>query len=262
MSVQVERAGGGTRFPGEVRAVQDVFCGIDWGGYHHHLCAVDTFGRRLSNRRLTHDREGLDELRVELSRFGEAVPTAVERSEGILVESLLSWGHPVYPVSPRIAARSRERYRVASSKDDGFDAFVLADSLRHEQWHWRPLSRPSDTLAEPRSLVRDRRRTLETQQAVEAQLRSTLEAYHPAAARLFSSVDRDITLAFVRTYSTPEQAGRLSEVRMDRFLRRNSYRGKGAPRDPRRAAPREPALRFGRDDVSEAPRRSWTGGSP
>jgi transposase len=115
---------------------------------------------------------------------------------------------------------------VASSKDDGFDAFVLADSLRHERGHWRPLGQLSDTLAELRSLVRDRRPTLETQQAVEAQLRSTLEAFHPAAARLFSSVDRDIILAFIRTYSTPEQAERLGEVRMDRFLRRHSYRGR------------------------------------
>src|SRR6266508_3692364 len=226
MSVQAERAGGGTNFPEEVRAVQNVFCGIDWGGYHHQLCAVDALGRRLVDRRVAHDREGLSQLRVELSRLGEVAPVAVERSEGILVESLLCWGHPVYPVSPRIAARSRERYRVAPSKDDGFDAFVLADSLRHEHGHWRPLSRPSATLAELRSLVRDRRRTLEIQQAVEAQLRSTLEAYHPAAARLFSSVDRDITLAFVRTYSTPEQAERLGDVRMDRFLRRHSYRGR------------------------------------
>lgn len=226
MSVQAERAGGGTSFPEEVGAVQDVFCGIDWGGYHHQLCAVDASGRRLVDRRVAHDRDGLEQLRKELSRLGATVPVAVERSEGILVESLLCWGHPVYPVSPRIAARSRERYRVASSKDDGFDAFVLADSLRHEHGHWRPLSLPSDTLAELRSLVRDRRRTLETQQAVEAQLRSTLEAYHPAAARLFSSIDRDITLAFVRTYSSAEQAGRVGDVRMDRFLRRHSYRGR------------------------------------
>ena len=39
-------------------------------------------------------------------------------------------GHLVFPVSPRIAARARERYKVASVKDDRFDAFVLADTLR------------------------------------------------------------------------------------------------------------------------------------
>ena len=30
----------------------------------------------------------------------------------------------MFPVSPRIAARARERYKVASVKDDRFDAFA------------------------------------------------------------------------------------------------------------------------------------------
>jgi hypothetical protein len=46
------------------------------------------------------------------------VPVAIERSEGLLVEHLQANGHPVYPVSPRIAARARERSKVAAVKDD------------------------------------------------------------------------------------------------------------------------------------------------
>jgi hypothetical protein len=66
---------------------------------------------------------------------------------GLLVEHLQTRGHLVYPVSPRIAARARERYRTASSNDDVFDAFVLADTLHHEHAHWRPLPVPSPVLA-------------------------------------------------------------------------------------------------------------------
>jgi transposase len=204
-----------------------MFAGVDWGGHRHQLSIVDQGGGRLLDRAFNHDREGMADLRAQLASFpGGAVPVAVERSEGLLVEAMLDWGHPVFAVSPRIAARCRERYRVASSKDDSFDAFVLADSLRHEHAHWRPLSRPSAGLAELRAMVRDRQRVLEMQQAVEAQLRASLETYHPAAARLFSSVDRDITLAFIRSYPTPEQAARLGERRMDAFLKRHSYRGR------------------------------------
>lgn len=90
----------------------------------------------------------------------------------------------------RISARARERYRVASSKDDMFDAFVLADSLRHEHRRWRPLVAASVELAELKALVRDRVRIMELQQAVEAQLRATLDTYHPAPAALFTSIDR------------------------------------------------------------------------
>lgn len=162
-----------------------VFAGIDWGGEHHQLCAVDAAGEKLIQRRVTHDVAGLADLDAELHRFGSTVPIAIERSEGLLVEHLQAAGHVLFPVSPRIAARARERYKVAAVKDDRFDAFVLADTLRHEHRHWRPLATASPLLAEIRALTRDRDRLLETQQAVESQLRMILEAYHPAPVRLF-----------------------------------------------------------------------------
>lgn len=205
---------------------QRMFAGIDWGGSHHQLCVVDQHGRRQVQLRVTHDVAGLRDLDEELARFGAAVPIAVERSEGLLVEHLQTAGQVVYPVSPRIAARARERYRVAPVKDDVFDAFVLADTLRHEHPHWRPLPVPSPLLAEIKALTRDRGRLLETQQATEAQLRMILEAYHPAPVRLFSSVDRQITLSFVLDYPTPATASRVKTTRMAGFCQRHGYTGR------------------------------------
>jgi transposase len=203
-----------------------VFAGIDWGGHEHQLCVVDGDGRKQLELRINHDVAGLGELVRQLDKHGERVPVAIERADGLLVEHLQAHGHPVFPVSPRIAARARERYRVAPIKDDRFDAFVLADTLRHEQAHWRPLSVPSPLLAELRALTRDRDRLLETQQATEAQLRSIMEAYHPAPARLFSSMDRQIALAFIADYPTPAVASRVGTARMAGFLRRNAYTGR------------------------------------
>src|SRR3954451_13678622 len=128
------------------------FAGLDWGGAHHQLCVVDYNGRRLTEKRLAHDVAGLAELDGELGRHGAALPIAVERSEGLLVEHLQAAGHVVFPVSPRIAARARERYKVAAVKDDRFDAFVLADTLRFEHERWRPLAVPSPLLAEIKAL--------------------------------------------------------------------------------------------------------------
>src|SRR3546814_5455830 len=76
-------------------------------------------------------------------------------SEGLLVEHLQATGHAVFPVSPRISARARERYKVAAVKDDRLDAFVLADTLRFDHAHWRPLSVPSPLLAEIKALRSD-----------------------------------------------------------------------------------------------------------
>jgi transposase len=206
-----------------------VFVGIDWGGSHHQICVLDLAGKRLREARLGHDVDGLRRLDNELARFGASLPIAVERAEGLLVEHLQTRGHTVFPVSPRISARARERYRAANTKDDRFDAFVLADSLRHEYGHWRPLAVASPALAEIRALTRDRDRLLETQQATESQLRAILDAYHPAPARLFSSVDRGITLAFINDYPTPQVAAAIGEARMARFCKRHRYTGRVDP---------------------------------
>ena len=202
------------------------FAGIDWGGQHHQLCIVDGSGQRVAQVRVSHDVAGLAELDRQMLKFAGRFPVAIERSEGLLVEHLQDRGHAVFPVSPRIAARARERYRVAPVKDDRFDAFVLADTLRHEHSHWRPLAIASPLLAEIKALTRDRERLLETQQATEHQLRMILEAYHPAPARLFSSVDRQITLAFVADYPTPAIASRVKTARMAGFLSRHHYTGR------------------------------------
>jgi transposase len=211
-----------------ITPVWPVFAGIDWGGENHQLCVVAPDGKRLLETRVSHDVAGLRQLDGHLSGFGARLPVAIERSEGLLVEHLQSTGQAVFPVSPRIAARARarERYKVAAVKDDRFDAFVLADTLRYEHQHWRPLAIPSPLLAEIKALTRDRDRLLETQQATESRLRMILEAYHPAPVRLFSSVDRQITLSFVTDYPTPANASRVKTTRMAGYLSRHHYTGR------------------------------------
>lgn len=148
-----------------------VFAGVDWGGENHQLCVVAPDGRQVLQTRVSHDVAGLHQLDQHLTRFAARLPVAIERAEGLLVEHLQAAGHAVFPVSPRIAARARERYKVASVKDDRFDAFVLADTLRYEHHHWRALAVPSPLLAEIKALTRDRDRLLATQQTIESQLR-------------------------------------------------------------------------------------------
>jgi hypothetical protein len=58
------------------------------------------------------------------------------------------------------AARARERYKVVPVKDNRFDAFLLADALRHEHQHWRRFSLPYRSLGEIKALTRDHARLL------------------------------------------------------------------------------------------------------
>lgn len=85
------------------------------------------------------------------------------------------------------------------------------------------------------------------QRATEARLRAVLETCHPAPLHLFSSLDRDITLAFVQEYPTPEQAARVGPARMAAFCRRHGYSGRT---DPAALVARLPAVI---DDSSRRP---------
>lgn len=208
----------------------DRFAAIDWGGTHNQLCVVDHTGIEILNQRFTNDVASGDALFAVLNenklRLGGV---AIERSEGIIVERLQREHHQVFAVSPRVSARARERYQAAARKSDRFDAFVLADTLRTDGFRWRVLSVPTSALLELRAVVRHRRQLLETQIAVEAQLRETMLAYHPGVIALFSSVDRAATLAFLRDYPTPETAGRVGPGRMEGFCHRIGYTGRVPP---------------------------------
>ena len=207
----------------------EVFAGLDWGGSFHQLCLIDSAGTVLLQRRFMHDVAGLAELDLLLGAYAGGLRLAIERAEGLLVEHLHSRDVAVYCISPKISARARERYRMSAAKSDTLDAFVLADTLRHEHRHWRPLSPPSPLLAELRAVTRDRQRVLYAQQACESQLRAILHTYHPAPLHLFSTLDRDISLAFIADYPTPAQASRVGVARMDAFCRRHGYTGRTKP---------------------------------
>ena len=208
----------------------EAFLGVDWGGSEHQLCAVDDTGEVLIRRRVGHTTDGLavlDDTLAELSVL--RVRVAIERGEGLLVEHLQAAGITVYCVSPKLSSRARERYRLADTKSDAFDAFVLADTLRQQHDQWRPLAARSEQTALVASLSRDRERITLMQRAVESRLRATLEAYHPAPLHLFSSLDRDIALAFIRDNPNPVAASRMTVDRMARFCRRHHYSGRVDP---------------------------------
>jgi transposase len=213
----------------ESTGASGVFVGIDWGNSHHQLCVIDGAGRLVEQGKLTHDVAGIGELQIRLGRCGAIIGVAIERSEGLLVEVLQAQGHRLFCVSPKMSARARERYRLAPTKSDAFDAFVLADSLRHEHRHWRPLAPASPLLAELRALTRDRERLVWNQRDVENQLRAIVQVYHPGVLHLFSSLDRDIALAFLRDYPTPAHAGRVGTARMAGFCARHGYSGRTRP---------------------------------
>ncbi len=63
---------------------------------------------------------------------------AIERPDGPVVDALLEAGLTVVVISPNQVKNLRGRYGSAGNKDDRFDAFVLADTLRTDRARLRP----------------------------------------------------------------------------------------------------------------------------
>jgi transposase len=203
----------------------DVIAGIDWASEEHRLCLVDGEGRRLLERRVRHDEEGLAALCRLLAGRG-VCRLAIERPEGLLVDRLLETGLPVVPVHPNALAAARARYQVGSGKSDGFDAYVLAELARTDMHRLRVIEPDSDETKALRSLTRARGELVRARVSLANQLRAELERFWPGAGRIFADVDSPIGLAFCERYPSPEDARGLGAKRLQRFLARQRYSGR------------------------------------
>ena len=112
---------------------------MDWACNDHAVAVVDDRGREICRRTMEHSAAGLREL-LEPVAIGTGVEeVAIERPDGLLVESLLEAGITVVVISPNQVKNLRGRYGSAGNKDDRFDAFVLADTLRTDRARLVPL---------------------------------------------------------------------------------------------------------------------------
>jgi transposase len=172
-------------------------------------------GRRLDRR--THQR-GRDHA-------AGADRVAIERGDGPVVEELLVAGFAVFVVPSRQIKGLRTRYGSAGNKDDRFDAYVLADTLRADGHRWKPLRPDTEPTKALRALCRSRKDLVETRVQVLGQLRANLELAFPGAIGLFTKPASGISLAFLRRFPTSGKAAWLSPARMANWLRSVGYTG-------------------------------------
>src|SRR5215211_7876325 len=118
-----------------------MFCGIDWASETHAVCVLDDAGRKLSAFQVPHTAEGFQQLIGRLRRLGDpaAMPVAIERLDGRLVDLLLETGHPVVAVQPGAIAAWRKAEVASGAKHDPSDAEIIADYLRLRRHKLREL---------------------------------------------------------------------------------------------------------------------------
>ena len=205
-----------------------VFAGIDWAVADHVACVVDMAGRVADRFSAAHDKAGIEMLITRLRGSG-ATEVAIERGDGVLVEALLAASLTVVVVSSHRVKNLRARYRSGGGKDDRFDAFVLADTLRTDRARLRPLVPDTPATLALRAAVRARRDLVAHRVAACNQLRAHLAAAFPAAVGLFFDLASPISLRFLASFGSQDAAAALDEQAIAAWLKTIPARGKTAP---------------------------------
>jgi transposase len=201
---------------GRVRA------GIDWASADHAVAVVDDNGLQVDRFTVEHRAGDLRRLTARLRRAGVG-EVAIERPDGPVVDALLEAGLTVFVIAPNQVKNLRSRYGSAGNKDDRFDAFVLADTLRTDRNRLRPLTQDSDVTVTLRMTVRARKDLINARIAMANQLRAHLQITLPGAIGLFRDIDSAITLQFLTRFPSQDKADWLSELRLANWLRSVSY---------------------------------------
>lgn len=168
-----------------------LFVGDDWAEAHHDIELVDEAGRRLVRRRLPEGVEGLAALHALIADHldedaePEQVVVGIETDRGPWVGALIAAGYLVYAINPMQVARYRERHGVAGAKSDPGDAHVLAELVRLDRAHHRPVAGDWPIAEHVKVLARTHQSLIWARQRQANALRSMLREFYPGALAAF-----------------------------------------------------------------------------
>ena len=204
-----------------------LFVGDDWAEAHHDIEIVDDDGRVLARRRLPEGVAGIEALHALIAdHLGDAddvgeVLIGIETDRGPWVQALIAAGYAVFAINPVQAARYRQRHFTSGAKSDPGDAHVLAEVVRLDRDHHRPVAGDSALGQEVRMLARAHQSLIWSRQRQGNQLRSLLREYYPGALDVFGDdlVGRD-ALAVLAIAPTPTAGRKLTIKRIETVLRK------------------------------------------
>jgi transposase len=246
-------------------AVPVLFVGDDWAEDHHDVEIVDSSGKRLGRARLPEGMAGMTRLHEMIAEHldedaGEAavdpetgmltpgrVVVGIETDRGPWVAALLTAGYQVFAINPMSVARYRERHSTSGAKSDPGDAHVLAEIVRLDRAHHRPVAGDSDEVEglkliarTHQSLIWDRTRHLQ-------RLRQVLREYYPGLLDALAAAKLELgdpdAWELIQSAPDPDRAARLSRSKITAILKRNRRRNAEARAEQIQAVLRAPALR-------------------
>lgn len=202
--------------------------GVDWAKDDYAVCVIDADGEPLERVTLKYTKAGLRRL-LELLDRHRVDAVGIERPDGPIVDALLAAEQAVYVIPPSQIKALRRRYGSAGNKDDRFDAYVLADTVRTDRRRLTPLILDSEPTTALRKLCRARKDLVAHRIAVANQLRAHLATTLPAAVDLFDAIDSSISRQFLTRFTTQDALDWLSPARLAAWLKSARYCGRTDP---------------------------------
>jgi transposase len=164
--------------------------GIDWAERHHDVCVMAAAGDVLARERIPDGVVGVARLHELIARHASdpaEVVVGIETDRGLLVGALVAAGYQVVAVNPLAASRYRERHTISGAKSDRGDARMLADLVRTDRHHHRPVKGDSGLAEAVKVLARGHQQLVWARQRQANIVRSALRAFYPAALAAFDS---------------------------------------------------------------------------
>src|SRR4051812_47427674 len=173
---------------------------------------------------------------------GEVV-VGIETDRGAWVAALVAAGYRVFAINPMSAARYRERHATSGAKSDRGDAHVLAEIVRLDREHHRPVAGDSPAAEALKLVARSHQAFIWDRTRHLLRLRSALREFFPAALEAFPDLLAPDALELLERAPDPARAARLSRSKITAALLRAHRRDPEAKAEAIQAVLRAPALR-------------------
>ncbi|MQA82220.1 MAG: IS110 family transposase [Streptosporangiales bacterium] len=209
-----------------------LFIGDDWAEDHHDVEVVDEDGRRLVQARLPEGLEGITRLHALVAEHAPAawaelppeqvtgqVVVGIETDRGPWVTALRAAGYLVFAINPLSAARYRQRHSTSGAKSGAGDAHVLAEIVRLDRDHHRPIAGDSELADAVKLLARAHQTAIWERTRHVLRLRSTLREFFPAALEAFEDLAASDSLILLERAPSPALAAKLTRSQLTAALR-------------------------------------------
>ena len=206
----------------------DLVIGLDRSDTKADLCLIQTATGQTSSETLATSPESLRTWLLELrQRFPDAaLAICLEQPAGHLIPYLETYSWiTLYPINPISLQKYREAFVTSRAKDDGKDAYYLAQILLHHPDQFKPWVAQDSQTRLLQQLVAHRRAVVDERTALTNRLQALLKAYYPQALELCGEeLWRPLATAFLLKWPTLTAVQKARHATLKEFYYRHGSR--------------------------------------